>query len=70
MSCGRLVAAYVDDGQGRRLVVARAEERAFNETLVLALTQEEARAAIRTLYQLLEELPKETEAREKPPIAL
>lgn len=59
MKCGRCVAAYVQDGQGRRLVLAREHESGFllESPLVLALTQGEARDAIRTLYNLLEELP-------------
>jgi type I site-specific restriction endonuclease len=59
MMAGRLVAAYVEDGMGRRLVVAEPDEytTAFGKTLVFAHTQSEAKAAIATLRQLLEELP-------------
>ena len=59
MKCGQLVAAYVQDGLGRRLVLAEPDDftTAYGKTLVLASTQEEAKAAIAVLYQLLEELP-------------
>ena len=58
MRAGRLVAVYVDDGQGRRLVLA--EERSslvLERPLILATTQREAREAIAALRQLAEELP-------------
>jgi hypothetical protein len=59
MRAGQLLAVYVDDGQGRRLVLAEPGEytTALGKTLVLASTQAEARQAIATLHQLLEELP-------------
>lgn len=59
MRAGRLVAAYVDDGLGRRLVLAQEHEAgiALERTLVFALTQTEAREAIAALRQLAEELP-------------
>lgn len=60
MRAGRLIAVYVDDGQGRRLVLAEPAPdgaRLLERTLVAALTRTEARALIATLTQLGEELP-------------
>lgn len=65
---GRLVAAYIDNGQGRRVVLGEPEdrvgggllglgERVEGKTLVVGRTQAEVKACIATLYQLLEELP-------------
>jgi hypothetical protein len=59
MQAGRVVAVYVDDGQGRRLVIANEHPSgyALDRPLVFALTQAEAKAAIAVLRQLAEELP-------------
>lgn len=59
MEAGRLVAIYVDDGQGRRLVIADKHSSGFalDRPLVFATTQTEAREAIGVLRQLAEELP-------------
>jgi 3-dehydroquinate synthase class II len=58
MRAGRLVAVYVDDGQGRRLVLADEGRYSVAErVMVLATTQAEAKQAIAVLYQLAEELP-------------
>jgi hypothetical protein len=59
MRAGKLVAVYVDDGQGRRLVLAEPDGYGctLEHTLILATTQREAKAAIVALHQLTEELP-------------
>jgi hypothetical protein len=57
MKAGLLVAVYVEDGQGRRLVVAENEGLILNKTLILATTKAEAAEAISALKQLSEELP-------------
>lgn len=59
MRAGRLVAVYVDDALGRRIVVATEGTLGFTleRTVVVATTQAEARAAIAALTQLAEELP-------------
>ena len=54
---GRLVAAYIADGQGRRVVLADPNDRGWASTMVVGMTQREVKATIATLYQLLEELP-------------
>jgi hypothetical protein len=61
---GRAVAVYVEDALGRRLVVAAPHVYAPGElfladTVVIALTQQEAKEAIAVLRQLAEELPPE-----------
>ncbi len=59
MQAGRAVAVYVDDGQGRRLVLADTDRHgyALEKVIVVAMHQGEARAAIAALKQLAEELP-------------
>ncbi len=58
MNAGRLVATYIDDGQGRRLVIGDAANKGYIDRPVLfAQTQREAKDAIATLIQLAEELP-------------
>lgn len=59
MSAGRVTAAYVDDGQGRRLVLADMNRTgyALDRVLVVATHQGEVRELIATLKQLAEELP-------------
>lgn len=59
MRAGRLVAIYIDDGQGRRLVLAQpmASGFAIDRPLVIGDTQKEVREVIATLKQLAEELP-------------
>lgn len=59
MRAGALVAAYVDDSMGRRLVLGTSllDESGGRGTLILAKTQREATAVIATLRQLSEELP-------------
>jgi len=59
MKAGRLLAVYVDDGQGRRLVLAEPEDDNLvaSRTLVFARTQAEAFDALATIRQLVEELP-------------
>lgn len=59
MPAGKLVAAYIEDGQGRRLVLAQegSQGLVLERPLVLATTQAEAKQAIATLKQLSEELP-------------
>lgn len=56
---GRIAAAYVDDGQGRRLVLADYTKHGFalDRPLVIATHQGEARAVIAAIHGLLEELP-------------
>lgn len=57
MRAGHLVAVYVEDGLGRRLVLADHDPDALSllRPLVFARTQREAKIAV--LRQLLEELP-------------
>ena len=57
MKAGRLVAIYIEDGQGRRLVLAQEDGRLLRDPLILATTQTEAKDAIAVLMQLAEELP-------------
>lgn len=59
MRAGKLVAVYVDDALGRRLVLAdeSAGGLTLERVLVLGTTQTDVRAVIVTLTQLLEELP-------------
>lgn len=60
MHAGRLVAIYVDDGLGRRLLLAsRAPTGLLERPIVAAFTRADARALIATLTQLAEELPEE-----------
>ena len=63
---GRAVAIYIDDGQGRRLVVAEANTDVTRPMLfdpvLIAMTQREAKDAIAVLRQLAEELPPESVA--------
>ena len=56
---GRVVAVYVDDGQGRRLVLADRGKHGhtLERPLVIATSQAEARAVIAAVHGLLEELP-------------
>jgi hypothetical protein len=54
--CGsHAIAIYVDNAQGRRLLVAVADD--FAKPVLIAMTQTEAREAIAVLRQLAEELP-------------
>ncbi len=58
VQAGNLVAGYVDDGQGRRLILGDpGKHGAIQHPLVLAMTQREAFALIGVLRGLLEELP-------------
>lgn len=59
MKAGLLVAVYVEDGQGRRLVLAQEHKHGLvlENVLILATTQAEAKQAISVLKQLAEELP-------------
>lgn len=59
MRAGRLVAMYVDDGPGRRVVLGDADAGSpvCYQPITLATTQREMKAAIATLHQLCEELP-------------
>jgi hypothetical protein len=62
---GRAVAVYIDDGQGRRLVVATAHVfsdglGALFDPVIVALTKEEAMHASAVLRQLADELPPES----------
>ena len=57
MKAGRLVAVYVEDGQGRRIVLSDERHEGCLERPLLATTQAEARHAVTVLKQLLEELP-------------
>lgn len=62
LRAGLLVAVYIQDGQGRRLVLA--DESActrlssvLERPMTIATNQREAKDAIAALHQLLEELP-------------
>jgi hypothetical protein len=58
MRAGIAIASYVDDGLGRRLLVAREGKYGAQESpVVIAMNQREAKAVISTLIQLMEELP-------------
>ncbi len=54
---GRALVAYVDDGLGRRLVVAREDGDGTAESIVVALDRAEARDFVAVLRGLLQELP-------------
>lgn len=56
MRAGRLVAAYVDDAMGRRVVLADGEGW-LSRVLVVGMTRRELRETIAVLMQLAEELP-------------
>lgn len=59
-ACGpHAVAAYIDDGQGRRVIVGTPSRGAVEKPVLLAETREEARQVIAVLRQLAEELPGE-----------
>lgn len=57
MQAGRAVAAYIDNGLGRRIVISRDESGCYGSTILLAMTQAEAWEAISVLRQLVKELP-------------
>ena len=55
-NCGpHAVALYIDNAQGRRLMIAVSSN--FATPVLIAMTQAEAREAIAVLRQLAEELP-------------
>lgn len=57
---GRMHAAYIDDGQGRRIALVEQDEYGVSRTKgVLALTRLEARHAAAVLRDLADELPDE-----------
>lgn len=57
---GRMHAAYIDDGQGRRIALVEQDEYGISTTKgVLALTRLEARHAAAVLRDLADELPDE-----------
>lgn len=57
---GRMHAAYIDDGQGRRIALVEQDEYGVSKTKgVLALTRLEARHAAAVLRDLADELPDE-----------
>lgn len=57
MKAGRCVAFYVDDGQGRRLLVGYPQDGVVRHPVILAVTLRELMDAIATLRTLGEELP-------------
>lgn len=64
MQAGRLVAAYVEDAMGRRLVIGAAAKVTpssstsyVDQPITFAETQAEAKEAIRVLRELAQELP-------------
>lgn len=57
---GQMHAAYIDDGQGRRIALVEKDEYGISTTKgVLALTRLEARHAAAVLRDLADELPDE-----------
>lgn len=54
---GRLVAVFIDDGQGRRVVLGEATERVIDRPLIAATHKGEVRALVNALRGLLDELP-------------
>lgn len=56
---GRMHAAYIDDGQGRRIALVEDEYGISTTKGVLALTRLEARHAAAVLRDLADELPDE-----------
>lgn len=54
---GRAVAVYVDDGQGRRVIIATEDRGVLRNPVVVALTRSELRLAISALRMLEDELP-------------
>lgn len=67
MEAGRAVLVYVDDGQGRRLVIGTMRNKVMDHPVVLATTRAEARHAISALRNLMEELPREEPVLPPPP---
>jgi hypothetical protein len=67
MRCGQGVAVYVDNAQGRRLMIGREDGGFLRDPIIIGTTKAEARAAIAVLMQLAEELPGDAPA---PPIVL
>lgn len=67
MEAGRAVLVYVDDGQGRRLVIGTMRDKAMDHPVVLATTRAEARHAISALRNLMEKLPREEPVLTPPP---
>lgn len=64
MKAGNLVAVYVDDPMGRRLVLAKPDPSPITGTVHTAIdpilvgtTQTEVREVIRVLRELMQELP-------------
>jgi hypothetical protein len=59
MKAGRCVAAYVDDGMGRRLVLGVPDGERYQhvEPITVAQTQGEAQDLVRVLRELAQELP-------------
>lgn len=58
MKAGTLVAAYVDDPMGRRLVLAQRDTaHGASDPIQIGTTQTEVREVIRVLRELMQELP-------------
>jgi hypothetical protein len=52
-----LVASFVDDGQGPRVVLGLGTYKSVETPLVIGTTRDEVRGVIRALAECLEELP-------------
>lgn len=64
MQAGNLVAVYIDDPMGRRLVLAKPDPspitgavHAAVDPILIGATQSEVREVIRVLRELMQELP-------------
>lgn len=57
--CGQAFAVYVEDGQGRRVVLAGRDGGALLHPVILATTRAELRRAAAVLREMADELPEE-----------
>lgn len=68
LRAGRAVAVYVDDGQGRRIIIATEDRGALRDPVVLATNRAELRHVISALRTLAEELPGDEPIVTPPPV--
>lgn len=54
---GQAIAVYIEDGQGRRIVIGREERGVVRDAALVATTKAEARHAAAVLRQMADELP-------------
>lgn len=55
--CGQAVAVYIEDGLGRRVVLAGRDGGALSNPIVIATTKAELRRAAAVLREMADELP-------------